>query len=418
MRKSTVSFCTMPVLVIIIMLLPGCLKDTVTKTYKIYSPVYQTSAELRDNIKSNASQKISNPGKIFLRDKYIFLSEINKGVHIIDNSNPAAPKNMAFINIPGNMDLAVKGNILYADLYSYLVAIDITDPLKASAKILINNAFPERRNANGFSADSNKIITEWVSRDTTVNEDQLKNKAIQSCTTCSMGSPLSSMFPGPASTTGTGGSMARFSIIKNSLYTVTTSNLNVYSIASPENPVVVNKLAMGWGIETIFPFKDKLFIGSSDGVYIYDVADENNPLKIGQFNHVTSCDPVITDGKYAFATLSSGARCRNASNVLDVLDVSSLSNPSLIKSYPMINPHGLSKDGNNLFVCDGTDGLKMYNATDVNKLTLINHIKGFDTYDVIATNNLAIVVAKDGLRQYNYSNINDLRLLSKLGWAE
>jgi hypothetical protein len=175
---------------------------------------------------------------------------------------------------------------------------------------------------------------------------------------------------------------------------------------------------MGWGIETIYPFKDKLFIGSNSGMFIYDVTNESNPVKIGKFSHLTSCDPVIADEKYAFVTLRGGVRCSNGSNQLDVLDISSLTAPSLVKSYPMAGPLGLSKDGNSLFICDGTDGLKVYNASDVKDLKLINHIKGFETYDVIAYNNLAIVVCKDGLRQYDYSNVNDVRLLSRVGWAE
>jgi hypothetical protein len=217
---------------------------------------------------------------------------------------------------------------------------------------------------------------------------------------------------------GMGGSMARFSIVKNSLYTVSDANLNVYAINTPANPVNVSKIAMGWGIETIYPFKDKLFIGSTSGMFIYDVSNESNPSRMGQFSHLTSCDPVIADDNYAYVTLRSGTTCARGSNQLDVLDITSVTNPSLVKSYPMTSPHGLSKDGNTLFICDGADGLKMYDATDVKNLKLTSQQTGFESYDVIAYNKRAIVVAKDGLRQYDYSNPNEVRLLSKLGWAE
>ena len=65
---------------------------------------------------------------------YIFLNEVNKGVHIIDNSNPAKPSIKAFINIPGNVDIAVKGSTLYADLFADLVVVDISNPLDAAFK--------------------------------------------------------------------------------------------------------------------------------------------------------------------------------------------------------------------------------------------------------------------------------------------
>src|SRR5579875_1039905 len=96
----------------------GCLKDKVTQTYTIYRPVYKTLSQVRANMKSSVPQQLAQTGKLSVYNNYIFLNEINKGIHVIDNSNPAAPKNIAFINIPGNIDLAIKDNYLYADSYS------------------------------------------------------------------------------------------------------------------------------------------------------------------------------------------------------------------------------------------------------------------------------------------------------------
>ncbi len=114
----------------------GCLKDTCDKTYtySYFKPEYKTTAEVKANIKSNTPRDVQNPGKIYILGKYIFLNETDKGIHIIDNSNPSSPKNVAFIDIPGNLDMAVKGNTLYADLYTDLVTIDITDPLNVVVK--------------------------------------------------------------------------------------------------------------------------------------------------------------------------------------------------------------------------------------------------------------------------------------------
>ena len=110
--------------------LQGCVKDSYkrTYTYTYYKPVYKTTAEVRANIKSNTARSVERPGKLYLFGKYIFLNEIDKGIHIIDNTNPSSPQNIAFIDIPGNMDIAVKENILYADLYTDLIAIDISNP--------------------------------------------------------------------------------------------------------------------------------------------------------------------------------------------------------------------------------------------------------------------------------------------------
>jgi hypothetical protein len=80
----------------------------------------------------------------------------------------------------------------------------------------------------------------------------------------------------------------------------------------------------------------------------------------------------------------------------------------------MKNPHGLSKDGNTLFICDGTDGLKVYNAANVSNIQLIKQINDIETFDVITLDGIALVVAKDGLYQYDYTNLSNIHQLSKI----
>ena len=79
-------------------LFQSCLKDRILHTYTIAIPVYKEKSEVYANIKSNAPQAVTQPGKMYLYGNYIFLSDVDKGVHIIDNSNPAHPVHKAFIN--------------------------------------------------------------------------------------------------------------------------------------------------------------------------------------------------------------------------------------------------------------------------------------------------------------------------------
>ena len=149
-------------------------------------------------------------------------------------------------------------------------------------------------------------------------------------------------------------------------------------------------------------------------MYIYNVSNPDVPARVGQFSHVRTCDPVIADDTYAYITLRSGTPCQGFTNELDIVRLNDLTNPTLVKVYNMKNPHGLSKDGNRLFICDGIEGLKIYDASDVNNLQMVKRIEGIETYDVIAFNNRALVVAKDGLYQYDYSDMNNITLLSKI----
>jgi hypothetical protein len=421
MTKIFTSLSKMTCLLIAMFFIAGCVKDRCTHTYTYFMPVYKTSDEVRANIKSNQPREIERPGKLFIKGDYIFLNEVDKGIHIINNSNPANPQNVAFVDIPGNMELAVKGNNLYVDLYTDLVTLDITNPLKVTVKSIVDNAFPERSYAAGFVADQTKIIVDWVQRDTTVTADCKGGfQAWSNCSNCSFLSSdsRSSAEQKSSSPFGMGGSMARFTIVSSHLYTVSSSTLEVYNISTPQSPTFTSKVQLGWGIETIYPFKNKLFIGSNTGMFIYDVSNPSQPSKQGEFNHVRTCDPVVAEDKYAYVTLRSGTGCPGSTNQLDVLDITNLSQPFLVKSYNMTNPHGLSKDGDLLFICDGQDGLKVYNASNPNNVSLLKQVSGLDTYDVIAWNGVAIVSAADGLYQYDYSDVNNIKLLSKTVWKK
>lgn len=404
----------------VVAFLPGCIKDKCKSIYRYtyYVPTYKTAAEVRANIRSNAPRPVERPGKIYVQGRYIFLNEIDKGIHIIDNANPRSPVNKAFIDIPGNADIAVKGTTLYADLYTDMVSLDIGNPLQVTVTKILDGVFPYRYYGN-FTADQKLIITDWEKRDTTVIEEcNASGSWPLSATGIFMSysaSAAGGKSGGSVSPYGVGGSMARFAIVGNRLYTVSNSDLNVFNITNATQPAFSQKNNVGAGIETIYPFKNSLFIGSTAGMFVYNIFNPDNPVKMGQFAHVQSCDPVVADDDYAYVTLRSGTTCRGSvSNELDVLKLNTLMNPSLVKSYPLTNPHGLAKDGDLLLICDGKDGLKIYNAGDANNLWLLGTVPGIETYDVIALGGTAIVVAKDGLYQYDYSTPSAPGLLSKI----
>ena len=208
--------------------------------------------------------------------------------------------------------------------------------------------------------------------------------------------------------------MARFTIMNDRLYTVNSNDLNVFNISNSKDPQRTNTISIGWNIETIYPFKNKLFIGSQSGMFIYSATNADAPAAAGEFVHANSCDPVIADDDYAYVTLRSGTECQGFSNQLDIVKLNNVTDPVLQKTYPMKNPHGLSKDGDLLFICDGEAGLKIYNAGNVMHMKLINEVTDITTYDIIAMNKVALVVAKDGLYQYSYANPANIRLLSKI----
>ncbi|MBC7851439.1 MAG: hypothetical protein H7Y31_16975 [Chitinophagaceae bacterium] len=399
-----------------LLLFSGCLKDNLTKRYTIMYPVYEQKSTVLANIRSSTPVDIKQPGKIFMYGKYIFLNEINKGVHIIDNENPSAPQRVAFINIPGNLDIAVKGTNLYADLYTDMITIDISNPLAVKMGKLVPKIFPELEYTNGFNPDTTKIIVDWIVKDTvvTVPRSNLIDRIRTNCPNCAFAADNMSSGGKAASVPGMGGSMARFAIVNDYMYAVNRSALETISLTDPTDPKRIETGQIGWNIETIYPFKDKLFIGSTQGMFIYEIDNPAKPVRAGSVSHMRACDPVVADDNFAFVTLRAGTFCEGVNNQLDVVNVSNVYAPTIVKSYGMTNPFGLAKDGNTLFICDGRDGLKVYDASRPTDLKLLQHLKGMETYDVIAYNKRLLLVTSDGLKQYDYSNISNIRLLSSI----
>lgn len=209
---------------------------------------------------------------------------------------------------------------------------------------------------------------------------------------------------------GVGGATARFAISNGHLYTVDNSNLKVFDITDEENPIYVRDLQIGFGIETIFPQGNTLFIGSQWGMVIYDISTPNNPVFLSDFSHVFSCDPVVVEGNYAYVTLSTSNRCNRGTNELQIINIADLKHPVLMEIYPMSNPTGLGIDNELLFICD--NGLKVYDASNISDLKLLQTFD-IQANDVIPYNGLLFVIGNDGFYQYNYSN-GTLSLLSKM----
>ena len=213
------------------------------------------------------------------------------------------------------------------------------------------------------------------------------------------------------SSTGKGGSTARFASSGDYLYTVNQSQLQIFDISNPTNPANVANLQIGWGIETIFPYENKLFIGTQTGMLVYDIANPQNPKKLSIFEHIYSCDPVVVEGDYAYVTLHSEDNwCGQFNNELQIIDIQNITQPKLIGTYSMVNPLGLGIDGNLLFVCD--KGLKVYDISNKSNIEQLNFFN-IEATDVIPYRNILLVIGKNGLYQYIYSG-TELKLLSSL----
>ncbi|MCC9166262.1 hypothetical protein [Pontibacter harenae] len=121
--------------------------------YTAYQPILMSRSQLETSILRKEPQPIVNPGKLYRFQHYILINEKYKGVHVIDNQDPKSPQNIAFIQVPGNIDFAVKQNVLYVDNAVDLVAIDISNPQDIQVAKRIRFALPPLSPPDNLSGD-------------------------------------------------------------------------------------------------------------------------------------------------------------------------------------------------------------------------------------------------------------------------
>src|SRR3712207_3610963 len=162
---------------------------------------------------------------------------------------------------------------------------------------------------------------------------------------CDKGAADSSFAAGPGTGgAGVGGSLARFTVVGNYLYSVDKQNLKVFNVTNPAQPVFTRTIPVGFEIETIYPFKDKLFIGSTSVVHIFSITDPSNPQKLSVAispNVIRRCDPVVAKDSVAFATLRTSGECGGVSSVLAVYNIQDIIHPVQVATFPVNEPYGL-----------------------------------------------------------------------------
>lgn len=219
-----------------------------------------------------------------------------------------------------------------------------------------------------------------------------------------------------SSSTSTGGSLASITIVGDHLYALNSTSIIPVDISDLNNPEVRDLVTIGTGLETIFPYNGRLFIGSASALFVYDLSDPTRPEFLSQFTHATGCDPVVAKGDYAYVTLRDGFSCNNPFqiNVLEVVNVADPRNTFSTAQYNLSNPRGLGIGCNNkLFVCDGDAGLLQFDLSDPSSPVLERTYEEYFANDVLIQNDLLILTGNDGVFQFRCTD-EGLQLLSKL----
>ena len=372
--------------------------DSGIERVQVAVPQTMSLAEFRTSVSVENAQPIQQSGKIYAYDDLIFINDQLEGVHVLDNSDPSNPIQKNFLKIPQNTDVAIKDDKLYANSGPDLVVFDLSDVTNIEYETRIENVFnyyyPTMPEGVSYLDESDydyetEIIIGF--------EVRTEYREIQNDIAFFDGAEASGG-------TGTGGSMARFKIVNDYLYTVTESEIHIFDIQTQENPIAVNSEYVGWQIETIFNQGDYLYLGSSSGMYIYSIENPAAPSYVSRIDHVLGCDPVVVQGDWAYVTIRGGNDCGQNLSQLEVIDISNKNMPERVAVYEMAEPYGLGIKDDHLFVCDGSEGLKVFDASATPEISLIDHFENIETYDVIPLENVLLMVGGYMLYQYRYTS--------------
>lgn len=390
--------------------------DSAKEQAKFAVPTLKSLAEIRGTVSVNSARQTNSDGKIYVAENYLFYIAKEQGVHVFNNTNPSAPINIAFINIEGVHDISVKGNYLFADNFVDLLVFDISNIQNITLVRTVQNSigfspvFPDDAEFYDYTVTpvGDEIITGFAIEMRDRPEAQeiiLAEDALAS-------------FNGANGIVGTGGSYARFQIRNNALYTIDSYKLNVFNITNPittffDKEVYMTQWFGGGEFETLFIQKNILFVGSTTGMYTVDATDEFNPYFVSGFSHATACDPVVVYEDTAYITVRGGSSCGAIEDQINVIDVTDISNPTLLSTYLIGEPYGLGIKNGTLYVGCGNNGLKVFNAANSASLTLENTYEG-NVKDIIPLDSHLIVIGENKITQYSYGPNFTLTQLSQI----
>jgi len=405
----------------------SCL-DKYSEELMLNVPVYMDYTTLRSSVKQSDSRPLVHPGKICFKDQYLLIVEYQEGIHVIDVSDPSNPQNKTFIEVPGCVDIALKDNALYADSYVDLVTIDLSDINHPKEENRIKDVFPytvptaENQNISYSPVEQEKgVVTAWEAKRVKRSLERnayptypVYDYAYAKNSYSLSGGGVSGATAGASF--GKSGSMARFGLYDRYLYIVNNYTLYMFNVENAKVPTKEGYQYVNGNVETLFVYDGYLFFGTSTGMLVYSLSVPNTPIYLQNFWHITSCDPVVVQNDYAYITLRAGTACQNTNvNRLDIVKCSDdYQQFDLVSSYDMTQPYGLGIDGNLLFVCDGSAGLKVYDVSDKTQLRMLASFPKIQTYDVIPADGYLFMIGDDGFYLYDYSDITNIRVLGNI----
>ena len=337
----------------------------------------------KSDIKKIGKMDTTNELKqIAYKDNYLYISNEDRTLSIVDVSNPSNPNIYADIKTSGDlMDFTIDGGTLYiamADKGLEILKIDGTISLES---VIDTNgtAF-----AVAASGDYAYVMNQY--------------KGMQIINVSSKTNPTLMGFYPYTSPVG------NLAVKDNYVYFADGFNgIEIVDVSDKNAPKHYKTIDIGSYVYDVKIKDDYLYAASGvGGVKIYNISDPGNPYPMGNFDTDGSARGIYTDGDYIYLADYTGG--------LKIIDISfngSVYHPVLSDSYKVLAAvDSVKVDGNYLYALDKNIGLKIFDISNENNITEIGAIDTTgDAKDVYIDGNYAYIAdGKDGLKIVDISD--------------
>jgi hypothetical protein len=130
-----------------------------------YNPVIMERTAFEASVEVLPPTNIIKAGKIYIKDNFTFINDVNRGYHVYNYSDATSPIAIAFIKMPGATDLAIRDNVLYINQAVDLVTLLYnTSTNELEIKDRDRNVFPQKISPDGSiaSTNQNQIVVNWT----------------------------------------------------------------------------------------------------------------------------------------------------------------------------------------------------------------------------------------------------------------
>lgn len=151
----------------LLLLLQSCIFSTTEDDFNLtrYRAVIMEREIFENSIQLLPPQSIIKSGKIYIKDDYAFINEVNEGFHILNYANPENPIPISFLKVPGATDLSIRNNVLYINQAVDLVTLAYQPTTNTYQFLYRNrNMFPQKESPSFdyTPLTENQIIINWI----------------------------------------------------------------------------------------------------------------------------------------------------------------------------------------------------------------------------------------------------------------